>query len=96
MSKSLLVLSKKRLEYGGKNLVEVAVEAAAVAVVVVVVVVVVVGRNIWELTNRRLLFDDAVWSRHFSRRRPAETGVYDSQRTRRRRCGREANFPPFF
>ena len=49
-----------------------------------------------ELTNRRLWLDAAVWSRHFSRRRPAEIGVYDSQRTRRRRCRLAANFPPFF
>ena len=35
--------------------------------------------KIRELTNRRLLHDDAVWSRHILRRRPVETGVYDSQ-----------------
>lgn len=32
-----------------------------------------------ELTNRRLLHVDSVWTRHISYRRPQEVGVYDSQ-----------------
>ena len=47
-----------------------------------------------ERTNRRLLQDDAVGSRHILRRRPAEIGVYDSQYDDHSNRF-AANFPPF-